>query len=203
MPKVTQLQTQVKRANRYSIHIDGKYAFSLSANDLIATGLHSGQELTEAEVERYRKLSLESKAVDRVYNFLSYRQRTEKEVRDYLRKKGYEDEFGDQVVDKLKRQGMISDQQFAVSWVGSRQSLRPRSRRRLEQELRQKGVSTELIAETLAAVSDEDEVAAIQEIATKKLSQAKYRDQPTLVKYLASQGFSYDLIKRALEELET
>lgn len=201
MPTVTKLEVQKKRAGRYSIHIDGRYAFSLSDNDLITSGLHQGQELSNVEVAAMQKLSLESKALDRVYNFLSYRQRTEREVRDYLRRRDYEPEFIDEVIARLQKQGMLSDEQFAASWVGDRQSLKPRSKRRLEQELRQKGVSADIIEQTLAEVSPEDELDAIKTVAQKKLTLAKYQDQSKLITYLVGQGFEYSLVKQALNDL--
>ncbi|MBI3624310.1 hypothetical protein HY218_01620, partial [Candidatus Saccharibacteria bacterium] len=47
--KITSIRQQTKRADRYSIFVDGKYAFSLSEGELITSGVHTGQELTKVE----------------------------------------------------------------------------------------------------------------------------------------------------------
>lgn len=202
MPQVTKIEQQKKRTGRYSIHVDGKYAFSLSDNDLVATGVYPSQELSQQDLADLQKLSLESKAIDRVYNYLSFRRRSEREVRDYLNKRGHEEDFIVETLGRLRKQGLVSDQQFAASWVSDRQTLKPRSRRHLQQELRQKGIDPELIEQAVAEISDEDEIANIQKLATKKLVQTKFQDQQKLITYLVGQGYSYDLVKRALESLE-
>jgi regulatory protein len=200
MPLVTKIEQQKKRTGRYSVYIDGQYAFSLSDNDLVASKLFPSQELTADELSGLMRLSAESKARDRVYNYLSYRQRSEREIRNYLRKDKHDDEFINQTLERLRRQGLVSDEQFAASWVVDRASLKPRSRKRLEQELRQKGVAADVIEATLAGIGDEGEMTAIRQVASKKLALSKFQDQQKLISYLIGQGFDYYLVKRALEE---
>ena len=53
--QITAIKQQVKRTDRYSIYVDGKYAFSLSESGLISGGLVSGQELDAGELKRIKK----------------------------------------------------------------------------------------------------------------------------------------------------
>lgn len=201
MPQVTRIGAQVKRRGRYSIYVDGRYRFSLSELQISTSGLREGLEISEEEIAQWQQRSDEGKALDRSYNYLSYRARSKKEVTDYLARKQYAPEVGERIIAQLEAQNLINDNQFAESWLENRQQTSPRSRRRLQQELRAKGVDSDTISQTLAGVSDEDEVATIQRlIESKRLVQRYNGDTQKLTAYLAGQGFSYGLIKRALED---
>jgi regulatory protein len=199
MPTITKISAQVKRPDRYSIYVDGRYYCPLSDLDLVTSGLQVGQELSEAELAAVATRSRAAKAFDQALRFLSYRPRTRAEIRDYLlRRKGYEPELTEQVIGRLVEQGYIDDQAFARVWTESRQTLRPRSRRMIEQELRRKHVDAETVKTTLAAVTAEDELQAARAIAAKKKTQSQYRDESKLLAYLMRQGFDYSTSRQAL-----
>lgn len=202
MPKITRIVNQIQHPDRYSVFVDDKYSFALSANDLLAAGLHGGQEVTQEELNQIEQLAGSSKAYDQALNFLNLRQRSEKEVADYLKRKSiYADEVIAQTISRLRSNRFLDDAEFARAWIADRQNLKPRSKRQLEVELRQKGVSPQTI-EIALLVSDQDsEIETAKQIAQKKLS--RYPDQLKLIAYLMRQGFTYEVVKKALKELET
>jgi regulatory protein len=198
MPTITSISQQERDSGRYSISVDGEYAFALSANALLASGLHQGQELTDEELQKVRQAAHANRAYDQALGYLSYRKRSRRELRVYLEKKReYDDATMDATLVRLEQSGLVNDADLAQAWIADRQAMKPRSRRKLEQELRQKGLSATDIETALAEVSDETEVGHIRQIAIKKA--ARYPDRQKLAAYLGSLGFSYDLIKRALE----
>ncbi len=198
--KVTDIKQQVKRSDRYSIYIDGKYAFSLSELELVNSGLRVGREYSETEIAELQDTALIDKAYDRALNQLARRPRSEWELRDYLRRKEYQPEIIETVIDRLRDRGYIDDADFAQRWVENRRLLKPISKRRLTQELKQKRVSDEIISNTLA--SDEtDERAVLKELIEKKRRQTRYHDEQKLVQYLMRQGYNYEDIKSVLSEL--
>ena len=86
MPAITSVEPQ-KKKERFNIFVDGKFRFGLDAETLVKSGLKVGQEISEKEIE---KLVLENevrKLMDKALRFLSFRPRSESEVRQYLRKK--------------------------------------------------------------------------------------------------------------------
>lgn len=196
--KVTAVKQQVKRADRYSIYVDGKYTFSLHERQLVASGLHSGQELTKSELAAFQSESTEGKLFDRLLNVLSYRPRSEWELRDYLRRKQAEPEIADKLIEKLRELRYVDDEAFARAWVESRMASKPTSRRKLKAELQAKRVDAAIIDNVLeeAADSASDSI-AIQQLIEKK--RARYPDETKLMQYLARQGFSYGDIRSALE----
>jgi regulatory protein len=195
--KITKIARQVKRADRYSVYLDGKYSFSLGEGELLKLGLHSGQELTEEELASFRDESDYGKWFDKTLNLLSYRMRSEWELRDYLKRKKAPEEFVDKIINKLRINGYVNDEQFAKRWVENRRLLKPTSKRRLMQELRQKRISTDIIDAVL--VEDEtDERQQLKELVEKK--RARYPDKLKFMQYLARQGYNYDDIKSVLLE---
>ena len=197
MAKITKIEQQKKRHNRYSIYIDGKFALGLSEYQLVELGLKSGQELTSGELEELEAHSTFGKAYDRCLGLLSRRPRSEKEVRDYLRRKGHEDELSDQVVAKLQGAGLLDDGKFAKEWVNWRMMVRPRSKRRLCMELRQKGIAQEQIDNALTDLSYDAELAQLKELIEKK--RTHYDSEQKLIAYLARQGYNYDMIRSGLD----
>lgn len=195
--KLTAIRAQVKREGRYSLFVDGKYAFSLSADSLLDTGLVNGQELGEADVQVYKKLSTDDKAYGLTLEYVVRRMRSEGELRDYFRRKKYEPELIEQMIAKLKRGGYVDDQEFARRWVENRRLLKATSARRLQLELQQKRVSSDIIQMVLAE-DETDERQVLRGLVEKKRKQSRYQDDQKLIAYLARQGFSYDDIKAAI-----
>ncbi len=198
--KITDIKQQVKRQGRYSIFIDGKYLFSLSESELMSSGIRIGKEYSQAELEQLQQTAVLDKAYMRSLDYLARRPRSEWEIRDYLKRKEYDSPTIDTILNKLSIKGYIDDTKFAQSWVASRRALKPTSLRRLQMELRQKYVAPEVIERVLAEDGTE-ELAVLKEMIQKKRTQSRYQDKDKLMQYLARQGFRYDDIKQALEDM--
>lgn len=197
---ITNIKQQVKRTDRYSIFVDDKYAFSLSESELIARGIHSGQELSREELTEFKEASKLDKVYGLVLQIVARRPRSEKELRDYLRRKNQDEKSTEIILNKLRNIGMVNDDDFAHRWVENRRLLKPVSKRRLVQELRQKGIASDIIDATLAEDTTSD-LDTLKELIAHKRRQTKYQNDPTkLMQYLARQGFSYDDIKSSLQE---
>lgn len=199
--KITNIKQQVKRADRYSIYIDSKYAFSFGESELLNSRLHINQEVTEAELEGLKDKAVLDKAYDRALNYISLRQRSEWEIREYLKRKDYPPALVDNILNKLSISNYVDDLAFARAWVNNRRLLKAISQRRLSQELRAKRVSDENIK--LALSEDEtDEAEVLKDLVAKKRRQTRYQDNLKLMQYLARQGYNYDDIKAAMNQRE-
>lgn len=195
--KITAIQAQVKRAARYSIFVDEKYAFSLSESALLDQKIVVGQEISSGQLQVFKDVSKFDKAYNLVLAYVARRPRSEWELQDYFRRKDIDEEAGGQILARLKDFGYVDDRAFARSWVESRRLLKPISRRRLMLELRQKHVADDIIRSVL----EEDETTdrdTLRELIVRKRKQTRYQDDQKLMQYLARQGYSYDDIKNAL-----
>lgn len=220
--KITKIQQQQRVKDRYSVYVDEKYAFSVNEYQLIELKIHSGDEITQEQLDNFATESQFGKAYERTLNYLMIRPRSEKEVRDYLTRtymypkpKSYVDKSGQRhfkkqsvdkeqvqamiarVMERLQSKGYLNDESFAKAWIESRMLHKKPSRRKLEQELMQKGVSQSIIATQLQN-SDLNEKDNLLELVNKKRKLIRYQDDTKLITYLLRQGFNYDDIKGAL-----
>lgn len=197
--KVTAIKTQVKREGRYSIFVDGAYAFSLSAEGLLDAGLTNGQELSQAELTDYKRLSQEDKAYGLALQYVARRMRSEGELHDYFRRKQYAPELGEQILQRLRRLNFVDDTEFARRWVENRRLLKSTSTKKLRLELRQKKVASDVI-QLVMAEDETDDKQVLRELIDKKRKITRYQDDQKLIAYLARQGFNYDDIKGTLQD---
>lgn len=198
--RISAIKQQVKRRDRYSVYVDGDYAFSLSESGLIESRIVSGQELEAADLERLKKAAGLDKAYGNALRYVAMRARSEWEVITYLQRKDIDKPAAEQIIGRLKAVGLLSDETFATTWVANRRLLKSVSKRRLIQELRQKQVPAEIIDRALAE-DETDERDALRDLVAKKRHMTKYQQDPMkFMQYLARQGFGYDDIKTVLAE---
>jgi len=197
--KVTSIKQQVKRADRYSIFVEGKYAFSLSESALLESKLASGQELSREQLGEFKKLSADDKLYNQTLRYVAMRPRTRWEVEFYLECKQASPALIDNILNKLSNIGLIDDRKFAQAYVNDRKLLRPASRRKIIAELRKKRVADEIIQQITSAEEIDDRT-ALRAIIERKRRQTKYQDDTKLMQYLARQGFGYDDINSVLQK---
>jgi len=197
---ITGISPQKRNKERVNVYLDGEFAFGLSFTT--AAGLSTGQKLAKNEIESLLAGDEAEKAKQSAYRFLSYRPRSVNEVRQNLRKKGYEEAVIDQVIDRLIELEMLDDLAFARYWVEQRETFKPRGRRALRYELSQKGISRETIDQI---VDDVDERAAAQRAGRKKvpiwsgLPEDQFKQK--MGQYLQRQGFDYAIVRSVVSEL--
>lgn len=198
-PTVTKLRFQTRNPERVNVYLDGAYAFSLPAVE--AAHLRLGQALTEAEIQELREQDALQRAYERALRLLSYRPRSEKEIRRYLQRRGEPEARVEGVVERLRASKWVDDEGFARSWVENRQAFRPRSRKALRFELRQKGVDEGTIESVLEDVDDEGkalEVALQRAPRWKDLEYGAFHRR--MSNYLSRRGFGYEEITGAVKQ---
>lgn len=197
--KITSIKQQAKRADRYSVFVDGKYSFSLSENALLESKLASGQELSHEQVKEFKKLSADDKLYNQTLRYVALRPRSKWEIEQYLWRKQASPALTEQILNKLSIIGLIDDAKLAQALANDRRLLRPTSRRKLSLELRKKHIADEIIQKVTGGGADEEQ-SALTAIIERKRRQTKYQDDLKLMQYLARQGFNYDDIKTALNK---
>jgi regulatory protein len=195
--KITAITQQVKRTDRYSVFVDGVFAFGLSEGGLLQSGLASGQELDDARLRELKKMAGLDKAYNNALRYTAMRPRSEWEIRTYLERKGLDEPAARQIMQRLKRARLLDDADFARAWVAHRRQLKSTSKRKLRLELKQKHVPEDIINQVLSEDETTDKT-ALRELVAKK--RARYPDQQKLMAYLARQGFTYDDIKSVISE---
>jgi regulatory protein len=201
MPIVTRLVQGKKNPNRVNLYLDDEFAFALSIDEVGKHGLKKGLELTGAQIASLKDNDESEYVYAKILNFLSYRPRTVKEVRDRLYKYEVRDKAKqDLLIAKLNEKGYLDDLKFATWFIESRNSHRPRSTRMLKQELMVKGVPGDIIAEAMAGSADESDT--ISRVLDKKLGVRRTlesEEEQKIYTYLSRQGYAWDKIKEVVK----
>ena len=200
MRKITAIQVQKKNPNRVNIHLDGEYAFGLAR--IVAAWLQVGQTLDEEKIAKIQAEDARERAMQQALLFLGYRARSEKEIRQNLSKHEFPEAVIEETLERLRQNGFANDKQFADAWVENRSSFRPRGRRALTLELRQKGIDDSTIESVLV---DIDEEALAYEAGLKKARKLRVQEWSDFRKktseFLARRGFSYSVIAPIVSRL--
>ncbi len=202
MKRITALRDGRRQRKRVNVFLDGKFAFSLEAEVAVNEGLRVGQELSANQLEELARSDHFRRCLGAAAHYLSYRPRSEFEIRERLQRRGFDDDSIDAVIARLKEQGLVDDMAFAQFWQDNRASFSPRSRWLTKLEMRRKGVSDDIITQVVDAIDDTNSAyrAALSKARTLSLSdQQAFRRR--LGEYLKRRGFSYEVIKDTVERI--
>jgi regulatory protein len=198
--RITALSVQKRNPERVNVYIDGEFAFGLAIIE--AAKLSTGQVLTDADIQTLERLDESERAHESALNLLSYRPRSEREIRRRLQRKEFSEHAIEGAIKRLLRAKLLDDEAFARYWISNREQFRPRGQFALRQELGRKGVPSRIIDGLL---EDVDEAENAYRAATKRLSRWQRMDpserQRKLTAYLQRRGFSYDVIREVWERL--
>lgn len=205
MPIITRLVQGKKNPNRVNVYLDGQFSFALSIDEVPKNGLKKGLELTGEQIAGLIEGDQNDKVYSKILNFISYRPRTIKEVRDRL----YQYEVTDKtkqalIIDKLTTRGYLDDLAFARWFIESRNTHRPRSPRMISQELMSKGVDRETIQTLMSEVNKEED--SIIRLIHKKLGNSRIlgaEERQKITSYLGRLGYSWDKIKEVVKKWES
>ncbi|OLS02538.1 regulatory protein RecX [Tissierella creatinophila] len=201
--KITDIEPQRKK-DRVNIYIDHKFAFGLSLELKYIYDLKIDKDIDDDFIENVLKEEEARKAINTALNFLSYRQRSEREIRNKLKEKGYEKDYIERAIYFCKNQNYIDDESFAVNFVKDKINLNKFGTQRLKRELILKGIDGDII-ESVLVEEDDDEYERALQIATKKYSTYKDDDKNKIYRklggFLQRKGYSFDIVNKILKEL--
>ena len=204
MPTVTSIKPQ-KNGKRLNIYLDGKFSFGIDLENFVKAELKVDQELPEEKIEEIIKKAQFQKTLDKLLRFATLRPRSEKEVKDWLKRKKVHESLYEELFNRLKRLGLIDDKKFALWWVEQRQAFRPKPKRILSIELRTKGITKEVIEKVLGEEKVDEEKMA-RELLEKKMYKWKKLEprlaRQKMFRYLAGKGFEWDTISVVVDALE-
>ena len=149
---------------------------------------------------------IRARARNNAYALLRIRPRSEREIRDRLKLKGYGREITEEIIAGLKTIGDIDDSKFARLWLESRMHSNPVGDVVLKRELQIKGLSDAIIADALQHKAENyDEYEIALSMAGERFERLKKLDRQKagkrLYDFLLRRGFTYDNVKRVVEQL--
>ena len=190
--RITALKLQKRNHTRVNVYLDDEYAFGLAR--IVAAWLTVGTDLSDEKIASLQAEDQREMAYQRALNLINFRPRTEQEIRQNLHRHKLEEEIIQYVLERLKDNGLVNDAGFAQVWVDNRAELRPRSRRALAFELKQRGIDSAIIDQTLDNVNDSEMAYQAAQRHLHKIKNLEWREfRLKMLRYLAQRGFTYDV----------
>jgi regulatory protein len=137
-----------------------------------------GAKLTDADISDALKKQDVIDAKKKAYSFVSYKPRSEYEVRKRLKDKEYGSEVIEIAIEFLYRYKLLDDKKFIESYLRSYLERKPAGKFKLENELKKKGLPEELIYNSIRNIYNEFDLFELAVIAAKKHQKKKSRSPP-------------------------
>ena len=198
MNEITAITPQIKDKKRCNIFIDGRFCCGLTLETTVKNRLKVGQTVSVEQLSQMQLESEKNTALDKALTHVSATRKTEKQLRDFLAKKGYLPTVIEYVLEKMRGYNFVNDGEYAEAYVDF--SAAKKGTRLIKMELKSKGVAEEDIDAALSGVTEETQVQAALVI-LQKYMRFKTADRETLAKafkYLLGKGFDYEVAKSAL-----
>ncbi len=197
--EITAITPQRHDTKRCNIEVDGRFFCGMQLLTVMEQRLKVGSVVTEEELSRLQLEGEKQTAFDKALSHISSSMKTEKDIRDFLRRKGYLQDVSDYVVEKMKGYGFLDDGAYARAYAES--AGKRKGSRLIRAELRRKGVADGDIDAALDGGADERGAARA---VLEKYLRGRSMDDKTVRKayaHLLSKGFDYDTARGALEDV--
>ncbi len=198
MSEITAITPQKKDKSRCNLEVDGKFFCGMKRITVMQYRLKVGTEVTAGQLSEMQLESEKDTAFDKALFHISTSMKTEREIRDFLKKKGYLADVQDYVVEKMRQYRFLDDAAYARAYAES--MAKKKGARLIAMELKRKGISDEIAEEAVEGISDGDKAA--KDLLERYLRNKDVTDRKVIQKayaHLLSKGFDYETAQRALE----
>ena len=197
--KITKLEVQKNDKNRVNLYVDDEFYSGIPAELVYLEHLKTGLEIDEKDLKKIIFENEKSKAMSRVTKYIGSSLKTQKQIRDYLRKKEYSEDTIEFVMSKLVEYNYIDDKKYAQAYVLT--YGKKYGKLKLKSQLKVKGVSEEIIE----CVLEDNKVDSIESVASKYLKNKvmSYEVSQKLFRFLYSRGYEFDEINSYINKLKS
>ncbi len=201
--KITDIKQQKHNKKRYSVFIEGKFAFGLDEIDILYYKLLNCDEISEEKFNYIKENVVFGKARDTALKYINFKKRTKKEIVNKLKEKEFTDDIIEKVTALFEKYGYIDDYAYAGEYLRDKFNLKGFGRERIKYELKQRGIHEEIIEKVLSENSlNETERAA--ELIEKKYGVWDYdiKEKRRIEGFLLRKGYSFEVIREAFDLLK-
>lgn len=198
MIKITKIEVQKNHKDRVNIFVDDEFYASMYLDTAVKYGIKQDKEIDEESFKKYVVESEQNIAFSKAFKYMNTALKTKYQMREYLKKKGYDEVIIDNVIKKLEEYNYINDTTFAESYVNAYKHKYGKNM--LKNKLREKGVSKTIIETMLEDFETEDSV--IDKLLVKKIASKPLTNDllTKCVRFLSGRGFSFDEINSAIKK---
>lgn len=194
-----------RRKGLTQLFIDGEAAVKIDTEVFLRAKLKPGDELTDEALRELLEASNARRAQEKALYLLEHRNHSKKELRDKLVRAQIDKDAARAAAERMEELGLVDDDRFARDYARELFERKRYGAARVRQELRLKGIDSGLIDELVAEYGGEDAALEnIRSVLEKKYAHWQEDEKVKRRAFAALQrlGFSYELIRRALEQTD-
>ena len=191
-----------KKKDKARLYVDGSYVLTIPVELVFEHKLKIGMEVNESHLAVLIGKGEVYRCNEAAYRLLSYRARSEQELIERLARKGFSTRVVEKSIEQLKERGLINDAEFARQWAENRLRFKPQSAFLTRHELKEKGLSEEIIEEAVENYNDyENALAAARPKALRENKEDFLIFKRRIGNFLNRRGFNYGVIKPVINQL--
>lgn len=200
--KITKIEEQKKDCERFNIYVDGAFYAGISEDELLRFGLKEGEQIQADVLKEAVKEDAFRRALNKGGAYVGAGRKTQRQVKEYLLNKGFDEATVEAVIERLKEYRYIDDSEYARAYAEQHMD---KGERLIISQLKQKGIEREAIEEALAQRDEDAELEGAIRAGMSYIRQRRFRDideaRTKLYQALARRGFSYDIIRSVTDSL--
>jgi len=202
---VTGLEPAKRGTDRLNVYLDGHFLGTVADAYAYQQRLTVGVTLSPEAAADLRRVVGRQAHLDAAMHYLTFRPRSEQELRRFFAHRQVDDATAEAVMGDLRRLGLVNDEAFARFWSENRQRFRPRGARLLRHELRTKGIASETLDALAGEEGQPDQetlaCAAAEKVAQRWVSKPWPEFRKSLGAYLVRRGFEYEVVSAVTRRL--
>lgn len=205
MGKITSIEVQKRNANRVNVYVDEVFTFACDAELIYKQGIQKDAVIDVESIKEIVKEDEFIKCKNSALRTVEKTYKTEKELKDKLLGRGFEEDTIRKAIDFLKEYNLLNDEKYAEMYIKDR--LRTQGRNKIKYALIRKGISEEILLDKLSNVDEEDENDTAFKLAEKKYNilkkkeSDKYKLSQKLFRFLLSKGYDYNCCNSVVRRL--
>ena len=192
-----------RRKSLRALYLDGELAVNIDAQTLLSSRFQVGTEITDEELHELLAASDANRAKEKALYLIAHRDHSKKELVDKIRRTASQ-EAAEKAADRMEEIGLIDDRDYARRYASELFQRKYFARKRVEYELKQKGIDPDFIEELLEELEPEP-VGQIGALVERKYLRALDDEwgRRRTVAALQRLGYRWEDIRRALKEYES
>lgn len=205
MNVITKIEVQKRNKERVNIYIDNEYSFSLSAELVYKEGLKTNEKIDLEKIKSIAKEDNYMKCKNTALRIVEKSYKSEKELKNKLLLKGYDNLTIDKTLNFLKEYNFLSDTNYVKMYVKDRSRLQ--GKKKIKYDLIKKGINDNLIEEEISNIDEDEEREVAYNMALKKYNvlakreSDKYKLSQKLYRFLLSKGYDYDIVSYVVKRV--
>lgn len=200
------LKYKKKRNGQYELQLESGEELILYEEVILKFELLLKKKIEQSEKEKVLLCNQEYDVYYVALKALKNRFRSVKDLKELLLKKEYPIEYVEKAIDKLLKQGYLNDQSFAKAYINNQMITSSKGPRKIEKELLDKGVQSDIIFKELEVFTKEEQISKIKKIATRLIKSNRSRGGAVLRRKITHDiqmaGYDVSLINSVLSTME-